>query len=129
MGETGETISGLIGIAIIVGAGWYIWTKPTPTAWDLATLEVRAAQTGDKKKMRFERERALCWKAEACKKYDDMRLACAPAGNLKTCLNIKMGSVADYIDMCTGFAPGAPSIPLSPETPNAIQCFFFKLVP
>jgi hypothetical protein len=45
---------------------------------------------------------ALCRKAEACKRYSDARLECATAGDLKTCIDIKMGTDAAYGDICSG---------------------------
>src|SRR5262249_61990704 len=70
---------------------------------------------------------ALCRQAAACKKYSEARLECATAGNFKTCLRIKMGEDAAYIGMCSGYEDGAPAVPLPPETPNAVDCFFRTL--
>ena len=61
--------------------------------------------------------------AAACKKYSDVRLECAVAGNFKTCLRIKMGADAYYAPICSGGEEGAPAL-LLPDTPNAFQCFF-----
>ena len=52
------------------------------------------------------------------------RLECATAANFNMCLNIKMGSEADYIGACSGFKEGAPAVAPSPEAPNLLECFF-----
>ena len=65
----------------------------------------------------------LCQLAAACKKYSSVRLECATAGNFKTCLRIKMGDDAVYSGTCSGYREGEPAIALSPETPNAAECF------
>jgi hypothetical protein len=70
----------------------------------------------------------LCRAAAACKKYSEVRLECATAGNFKTCLRIKMGDDASFSEMCSGYDEGAPAVPLPPETPNAVNCFFRNLL-
>jgi hypothetical protein len=67
----------------------------------------------------------LCRIAAACKKYDEARLDCAAAGNLKTCLRIKMGEDVSYAEGCSGYNLGSPAI-LDPRTPNAVQCFLIQ---
>jgi hypothetical protein len=74
-----------------------------------------------------ESERFLCHLASACQKYREARLDCATAGNLRTCLHIKMGDDALYSGMCSGNDEGAVAVPLPPETPNAVECFFITL--
>ena len=72
-------------------------------------------------------KRSLCREAAACKKYSEVRLECATAGSFKTCLRIKMGSDVNYNGMCSGYEDGAPAIPLSPQAPNAVSCFFLMI--
>jgi hypothetical protein len=38
-----------------------------------------------------------------------------------------MGNDANYSGVCSGFEEGAPAVPLSPETPNAVECFILGL--
>ena len=94
----------LAGVALVV-----FWLSGTPapippTAQDRAVLQ-------------FEREQklSLCRVAAACKKYSDIRLECATAGNFKTCLHIKMGDDAAYINTCSGYREGDPAVALSAE--------------
>ena len=35
---------------------------------------------------------------------------------------------ASYSGMCGGYDEGAPAVPLPPETPNAVTCFFRNLL-
>jgi hypothetical protein len=70
---------------------------------------------------------ALCHQAAACKKYSNVREECATAGSFKTCLRIKMGDDAHWSDTCSGYVEGGPALPLSPQTPNSIDCFFGTL--
>jgi predicted outer membrane lipoprotein len=72
-----------------------------------------------------ERKTYLCHQAAACKKYSKVREECATAGSFKTCLEVKMG--ADGYWFCTGNVEGGPALPLPPETPNSVDCFFRTL--
>jgi len=62
--------------------------------------------------------------AAMCRKYRDVRLECAVAANIETCIEIKMDAVdpvfvdAVYHDRCNA--------PASPDTPNALECFFLN---
>jgi hypothetical protein len=99
---------------------------PPPTAQDQAAEQERAQRArfaSEAKRAKAERDRDLCQLAAACKRYSEARLECAPAGNFKTCLRIKMGDDAPYGGMCSGYDEGA----LSPETPNVVMCFFLTL--
>jgi hypothetical protein len=81
-------------------------------------------------KANSEADKLLCRVAEACKRYDQVRLECATAGHLGTCLKIKMGSdsYSNYAPFCTPkYYEGAPPGPLSPNTPYAVTCFVFQL--
>jgi hypothetical protein len=69
----------------------------------------------------------LCHQAAACKKYSDVRQQCATAGNFKTCMLVKMGDDASWIDTCSGFVEGGAALPLPPQTPNSADCFFRTL--
>jgi hypothetical protein len=69
----------------------------------------------------------LCRQATACKKYSKVREECATAGSFKTCLRIKMGDDAHWIDTCNGYVEGGPALPPPPETPNSVECFFSSL--
>jgi hypothetical protein len=70
---------------------------------------------------------ALCHQAAACKKYSKVREECATAGSFKTCLRIKMGDDAHWSDTCSGYVEGGPALPVPPQTPNSVDCFFGTL--
>jgi hypothetical protein len=70
---------------------------------------------------------ALCHQAAACKKYSKAREECAMAGSFKTCLRIRMGDDALWSDTCSGYVEGGSALPLPPETPNSVDCFFRTL--
>ncbi len=110
-GVSGRVIGVLLGaipLAVVALGAWSVWTSPR-------TLTEKA-------------KLSLCHAAAACKKYSEPRLECATAGNFKTCLRIKMGNDASYSGMCSGYDEGAPAVPLPPETPNAVACFFRNLL-
>jgi hypothetical protein len=88
-----------------------VWNAEPPTALELAK----------------DRKLYLCHLAEACKKYDRVRLECATAGNFGTCLRIKMGDDAEYSGLCSNGAEGAPAAPPPPQTPNMVGCFIVYL--
>jgi hypothetical protein len=69
----------------------------------------------------------LCRAATACQKYEKMRFECAAAGNIRTCLRIKMGEEASYIAACSGYVEGGPAVSLPRETPTAFGCFFHRM--
>ncbi len=111
-----------------------IWTKPQPTVADQqrvaeeqqrrkAAEKQREAEAKKMREQEYETKRYLCRVSAACKKYDATRLECATAGNFKTCLRIKMGDDAYYIESCSGYNEGAPALPRPPNTPNTIECF------
>ena len=118
---------GVIGIAI-----WSYWAeqhRPSLSEADQARQALAAnlrEQQDQEAKQKLEIERYLCRKAAACKRYDQVRLECATAGNFKTCLRIKMGENVSYIDVCSGYEEGAPALPLDPKTPDAVCCFFLN---
>lgn len=56
-------------------------------------IEQRAASAN-------QRTRALCERQALCRKFGDARQACATAGNLKTCIDIKMGDHAIDLYPC-----------------------------
>ena len=117
---------GLI-LALSAVAIWLDRTKPPPNPDELRAQQAaqQVAQRRREAEVHHEEmERYLCRVASACKKYSDVRLECATAGNFKTCLRIKMGDDASYSDICSGYYEGAPVVPLSPETPNAVVCYF-----
>jgi hypothetical protein len=69
----------------------------------------------------------LCHQAAACKKYLDVRQECATAGDFRTCMRIKMGNYASWSETCSGDVEGGPAVPLPPQTPNAVECYFRTL--
>jgi hypothetical protein len=125
----------LAGVCIILGLlGLIIWhelTAPPLTREQQAAAQTAAATRSEASKQKREQREQnrlhLCRVAEACRNYDDARLQCATAGNFERCLRIKMGEDADYSSVCSGHYEGAPTIPLPPETPNRVQCFFMTL--
>ncbi len=68
----------------------------------------------------------LCEMAAACRKYSDAREQCATAGNLRTCVHIKMGDDSFFADQCSAYEIGAPAVPTPPETPSRITCFLLQ---
>jgi hypothetical protein len=77
-------IGGML-LALVGGLVWQAWTAP-PREHHAVSLD--AFNGADNSK------RLLCEQVAACKKYSEARLECAAAGNLKTCLRIKMGDDA-----------------------------------
>jgi hypothetical protein len=125
-GFIGLTVLSVV-VAAILGALFF----PT-TAKDQAEAAANAQARGNYQEAARRTKTAkvliLCEQAAACKKYDAARLECATAGNLKTCLRIKMGDDdAIFTNICSGYDPGAPARPLPLETPNVVQCFFERV--
>jgi hypothetical protein len=103
------------------------------TAWsDAEDFEKRWAKAADEAYAKAEnetkkRQRHLCQVASACNKYNQARVDCATAGNLKSCMLIKLGDNSRYADLCSSGEIGAPALPPSPDTPNAAKCFLLEL--
>jgi hypothetical protein len=118
--------------ALAVAAQILLVLFSPPTANDQVKAAADAQARGDKREAARREKKAqvlfLCEQAAACKKYDTARLECATAGNLKTCLRIKMGDDdLTFTNICSGYDPGAPTRPLPPNTPNVVQCFFERV--
>ena len=111
-------LTGLLGMALIGGAVWAPIEEPTRE--EKATTKLRE----DESKQRIVLERHLCRKMAACSKYDRVRVDCASAGNIDTCLRIKMGD--DFRERCGVDYEGGPAALLDPRTPNALRCFFLN---
>jgi hypothetical protein len=109
--------------AFVVVFAFEIWETRTAPAPTPAEQAARAAAREHQKKWK----RSLCHVAAACEKYSEARLECATAGNFKTCIQIKMENDAYLTGVCSGDQEGAAAVPLSPETPNAVSCFFSTL--
>jgi hypothetical protein len=109
----------VFGVFLVLGFGLGFWR-----AWTDSTAPMPAGYAA---RWQSDPKLVLCRTATACKKYDEMRLECATAGNLKTCLRIKMGEDASYIGTCSGYVEGGPAVPLAPETPNALGCFYHRI--
>jgi hypothetical protein len=101
---------------------WLAWSAPPSSR---AEIERRAAVDRQTRQIQ-EKKRYLCLAAAACKKYDQVRLECATAGNFRTCLRIKMGDDAAYRDTCS-LSEGGPALLPPPETPTVLECFFLTL--
>jgi hypothetical protein len=111
---------GFLYLAILVWGFWEMMiTRPPP----IAAQKERNAIIEKSRQQADQYKRYLCLAAAACRKYDTVRLECATAGSFKTCLRIKMGDDANYIDACS-LSDGAPALPPPPDTPNALECFF-----
>jgi hypothetical protein len=109
---------------------WVAVKTPAPsrTPDEIAARQERQAQKHQAEDKQTGLKQLLCEEARACKKYSEARLECATAGSLKTCLRIKMGEDWSYADYCSGYDLGAPAVgPLSPDTPNTVECFFLSL--
>jgi hypothetical protein len=119
-------------LALIVAWAILLALFSPPTAKDQAKAAANAQARGDRREAASREKSAqalfLCEQAAACKKYDTARLECATAGNLKTCLRIKMGDDDQtFTNICSGYDPGAPARPLPSNTPNVAECFFERV--
>jgi hypothetical protein len=103
---------------------------PTPQQQQEAAESRRAKQiAAEKRAARFraedEEKRQLCRIAAACKKYDDARTECAMAGNVTSCVRIKMGDAVRYFDLCSNYDRSLP--PAFPAhftaAPNVFWCW------
>jgi hypothetical protein len=113
--------------------------RSTATATELAARYAQEQQRNlerDRRsledKQRAEKDKAeltyLCQREAACRKYEKGRLECATAANLKSCIEIKMGSDTFWINTCTNNeGVGAPLGPLPRNTPNQVLCFLSKI--
>jgi hypothetical protein len=133
VGPVGTVLGwGPVGL-IILAMVWMSWTAPPPsppTAADqqrAAADRERMATKEKKREQEYQTKRYLCRVAAVCKKYSEVRLECATAGNFKTCLRIKMGNDAEFGGVCSGYDEGGPALPLPPEAPNTVECFFHTL--
>ena len=114
----GIALAGLLGMALIGGAVW----APIEDTEEKATTKLRA----DEHKQRIVLDRYLCRKMAACSKYDRVRVDCATAGSIDTCLRIKMGDDFRDVETCGVDYEGGPAVLLDPRTPNALRCFFLN---
>jgi hypothetical protein len=99
-----------------VGSSSFLLPDPSP--------DQRAANEAAKPLSSAETKQ-LCRLAAVCKKYTATRLECATAGNLKTCLQIKMGRDYDFTSGCSDNGDGTLSFQ-PPHMPGAIQCFLIS---
>ena len=120
MGLRWIALAGLLGMALIGGAVWAPIEEPTLE--EKATTRLRA----DEHKQRIVLDRYLCRKMAACSKYDRVRVDCATAGSIDTCLRIKMGDDFRDVETCGVDYEGGPAALLDPRTPNALRCFFLN---
>ena len=118
MGLRWIALAGLLGMALIGGAVWAPIEEPTRE--EKATTKLRE----DESKQRIVLDRYLCRKMAACSKYDRVWVDCATAGNIDTCLRIKMGDDFRDVETCRVDYKGGPAALLDPRTPNAFRCFF-----
>ena len=87
---------------------------------------LKAQEKRELKQEKREQQRELCKVAAACRAYQNVRLDCAAAGNLRRRIEIKMGDYAGYIDDCAEY-DGGPVLPISKETPPRWGCFLLLL--
>ena len=113
-------LTGLLGMALIGGAA--LAPIEEPTLEEQATAKLRE----DESKQRIVLERHLCRKMAACSKYDRVRVDCATAGNIDTCLRINMGDDFRDVETCGVDYEGGPAALLNPRTPNALRCVFLN---
>jgi hypothetical protein len=112
--------------------GTAIWASMQPPAPPHIATEQELRQTAiiaavrEREQQKLETEKYLCRKAAGCRTYDKVRLECATAGNFKTCLRIKMGDDAQYAELCSGYDVGSSALPLDPQTPDMVRCFFLN---
>jgi hypothetical protein len=87
----------------------------------------RVRQSAQKDRQQTEQAKLdLCRAAAICKKYDTVRLECATAGSIKTCLRVKMGDDSVFANSCNGYNEGGPALPPPVGTPGVIECFFLS---
>jgi hypothetical protein len=135
LSAVGLSVAPVVLVSFLAFAVWSAATSP-PTPTEQATRRERDAglakqrqdELAKQRHDEIESRRLLCRAAAACKKYSEARFECATAGNLKTCLRIKMGDDAPYSGICSGYDEAAPAVPLPPETPDAVTCFFLTLL-
>ena len=111
----GILITGLVGAALIGGAVWASVEEPT-------TPEETKLHA-DEHKQRIVLDRYLCRKMAACSKYDRVRVDCATAGSIDTCLRIKMGDDFRDVETCGVDYEGGPAVLLDPRTPMPFAAF------
>ena len=110
-------LTGLLGMALIGGAA--LAPIEEPTLEEKATTKLRE----DESKQRIVLDRYLCRKMAACGKYDRVRVDCATAGSIDTCLRIKMGDDFRDVETCGVDYEGGPAVLLDPRTPMPFAAF------
>ena len=121
MGLRWIALAGLLGLALIGGAVWAPIEEPT--AEEKATTKLRE----DESKQRIVLDRYLCRKMAACSKYDRVRVDCATAGNIDTCLRIKMGD--DFRDVECGVDYEGGPAPAARSSNAQCPSLLFPLMP
>ena len=108
--------TGALLLASMGAAAWLLSMQPLPSPEERGQQALVASERAKEYQQSIELDRYLCRKTAACSKYDRVRVDCATAGNIDTCLRIEMGDDARFVDMCGGE-------PLDPRTPNALRCY------
>jgi len=107
-------------------AAWLLSMQPPPPPEQKAQQVLIAKERAKEYQQSIELDRYLCRKAAACSKYDRVRVDCSTAGNIDTCLRIKMGDDFRDVETCGVDYEGGPAALLDPRTPNAFRCFFLN---
>ena len=107
-------------------AAWLLSMQPPPPPEEKAQQVLIAKERAKEYQQSIELDRHLCRKAAACSKYDRVRVDCATASNIETCLRIKMGDDFRDVETCGVDYEGGPAALLDPRTPNALRCFFLN---
>ena len=100
--------------------------QPPPPPEEKAQQVLIAKERAKEYQQSIELDRYLCRKAAACSKYDRVRVDCSTAGNIDTCLRIKMGDDFRDVETCGVDYEGGPAALLDPRTPNALRCVFLN---
>lgn len=98
---------------------WLFWSSIA--VWIVYTWSFPSPEQSAKN----EAAKPLCHLAAVCKKFSATRLECATAGNLKTCLQIKIGRDYDFTSECSDVGDGTLSFQ-PPNMPGAIKCFLIS---
>ena len=113
-------------LALMGAAAWLLLMQPLPPPEEKAQHALIAKERAKEYQQSIELDRHLCRKAAACSKYDRVRVDCATASSIETCLRVKMGDDFRDVETCGVDYEGGPVALLNPRTPNALRCFLLN---
>src|SRR6516165_12816643 len=92
--------TGALLLASMGAAAWLLSMQPLPSPEERGQQALVASERAKEYQQSIELDRYLCRKTAACSKYDRVRVDCATAGNIGTCLRIKMGDAFRDVETC-----------------------------